>query len=154
MAKYLSNEQQWLGANPPTPAGDEAYGGRSRLYRATIPLDAPKLSPTQNGASILTTDTVSLARIPAGMRFSHGMLVSSVSLGTSTIAIGTATDTAKYRAAAVFTAVNAPTHFGTAAAMAAGPLAAEEEIILTVAVATLPNTANARLVIDLFFVGP
>jgi len=154
MPKYLSNEQQFLGANPPTPAGDEAYGGRSRLYRATIPLDAPKLSPTQSGTSVLTTDTVSLARIPAGMRFSHGMIASSVSLGTSTVAIGTATEPAKYRAAAVFTAVNAPTHFGTVAAMAAAPLAGEEEIILTVAVAALPNTASQRLIVDLFFVGP
>jgi hypothetical protein len=154
MPKYLSNEQQWLGANPPTPAGDEAYNARARIFRATIPLDAPKLSPTQNGTSILTTDTVSLARIPAGMRFSHGMIVSSVSLGTSTIAVGTAADTAKYRAAATFTSADAPAHFGKAAATAAGPLAAEEEIILTVAVAALPNTANARLIVDLFFVGP
>lgn len=154
MAKYFSNEQQYLGAVPPTPSGDEALGGRKRVYRATIPLDAPKLSPSQNGAGVTTADTVSLGKIPAGMRFVRGFITSSASLGTSTVAIGNATATGKYRAAATLTAVDTPTPFGTAAAMAAAAATAEEEILLTTAVANLPTTAGAKLVVDLEFVGP
>lgn len=154
MAKYYSNEQQYLGATPPTPPGDEALGGRMRSYRATIPLDAPKLSPTQNGASITTADTVSLCKVPAGMRFLKGTLTSSVSLGTSTIAVGNASDAAKYKAAAVFTAVDTPTDFGKAAAMALPAAGGDEEVLLTVAEATLPTTAGAKLIVDMIFVGP
>lgn len=154
MAKYFSNEQQFLGAVPPTPAGDEALGGRPRVYRATIPLDAPKLSPTQNGAGVTTADTVSLCKVPAGMRFVRGVITSSVSLGTSTVSVGSAADAVKYRAAAVHTAVDVPTPFGKAAAMALPAAGADEEIILTVATENLPTTAGAKLVIDMIFAGP
>jgi hypothetical protein len=154
MAKYLSNEQQFTGATPPTPPGDEALGGRKRVYRATVNLDAPKLSPSQSGTSVTIADTVSLCRVPAGMRFIEGRITSSVSLGTSTVAIGNAVSPGKYRAAAVFTAVDTPTLFGTAVAMAAAAATAEEEVLLTVATANLPTTAGAKLVIDLEFAGP
>lgn len=154
MAKYFSNEQQYLGAVPPTPPGNEALGGRVRCYRATIPLDAPKLSPSSNGAGVTTADTVSLCKVPAGMRFVNGCITSSVSLGTSTISVGNAASTAKYRAAAVFTAVDTPTEFGKATAMAADANNADEEVLLTVATADLPTTAGAKLVIDMFFAGP
>lgn len=154
MPKYFSNEQQWLGNVIPSPAGDEALGGRKRVYRATINLDAPKLSQTTAGAGVLTTDTVSLCVIPPMSRFVRGWVTTSVSLGTSTIAVGTATTPAKYRAAAVQTAVDAPTVFGGALAMAAAPLAIPEEIIMTTAVANLPVTAGARLVIDMEFIAP
>lgn len=154
MAKYFSNEQQYLGAVPPTPTGNEALGGRLRCYRATIPLDAPKLSPSSNGAGVTTADTVSLCKVPAGMRFVNGRITSSVSLGTSTISIGNAASAAKYRAAAVFTATDTPTEFGTAAAMAADAGNVDEEVLLTVATANLPTTAGAKLVVDMFFTGP
>lgn len=154
MAKFYTVETQLSGDVPPRAPGNEALGGRKRLYRATIDLDAPKLSSTQNGTVIATIDTVSLARIPAGMRFAQGRVTSSVSLGTSTIAIGNAATPGKYRAAAVHTAVDTPTSFGTAAAMAAPAAIADEEVILTIATANLPNTAGAKLVIDLEFVGP
>jgi hypothetical protein len=154
MAKFYTVETQLMGDVPPRAPGNEALGGRKRLYRATIDLDAPKLSTTQNGTVITTADTVLLARIPAGMRFAQGRITSSVSLGTATVAIGTAAAPGKYRAAAVHTAVDTPTSFGVTAAMAAPALGADEEVILTVATANLPNTAGADLVIDLEFVGP
>lgn len=154
MAKFYTVETQLSGDVPPRAPGDEALGGRKRLYRATIDLDAPKLSSSQNGTVIATTDTVSLARIPAGMRFAQGRITSSVSLGTSTISVGPASAPAKYRALAVHTAVDTPTSFGTAVAMAAPALGADEEVLLTIATANLPNTAGAKLIVDLEFVGP
>lgn len=154
MAKFYSNETRQTGDFPARPSGDEALGGRIRLYRATIPLDAPKLSSSTAGTVIATTDTVSLFRIPAGYRFVAGRITSTVSLGTSTVAIGNATTAGKYRAAAVFTTANAPTAFGLGDALAAAASTAEEEVILTVATADLPTTAGAKLVIDIEVVGP
>lgn len=90
-----------------------------------------------------------LAWVPPGSRFIGGELLSSVSLGSSTIAIGTAATPAKYRNAATFTAANAPTKFGNASA-AGDALAAGEEIILTIAAAALPGAG--KLVATLFFV--
>lgn len=154
MAKFYTVETQFSGDNPPRAPGNEALGGRKRVYRATINLDAPKLSSSQNGTVITTADTVSLARVPAGMRFVRGAITSSVSLGTSTISIGNASDAAKYRAAAVHTAVDTPTMFGKASAMALAAAGADEEVLLTVATANLPNGANNVLVVDLEFAGP
>ena len=156
MPTYYSQEMRGVADVPRNLVGNEALGGRMRLFRATINLDTPALNSTSSGTSITSSgsDPVVLARVPAGYRFAGGEIVTSVSLGTSTIAIGIAGAVDRYRAAATFTAVNTPTNFGTAAAFAAAPLAAEEEIILTTAVAALPNTAGARLVVDLYFVGP
>lgn len=154
MAKFFSTETRSSGDVPARPAGDAAYGGRERCFRATVALDVPALSSSSNGAVIATTDTISLGVRPAGTRFLGGKITSSVSLGTSTLAIGTAAAPAKYRAAAVHTAVDTPTLFGTAAAMAAVETQVDEEIIATIAVANLPTTAGARLVIDLEFVAP
>lgn len=154
MTTFYTVENKTLGNTPPQPAGNEAANGRMRMYRATIPLDAPPTSSTTAGSGITTSDTVVLARRPAGWRFAGGEITSSVSLGTSTISIGTAASTAKYKAAAVFTATDTPTPFGKASAMAEAALNTDETIILTTATANLPTTAGAVLVIDMLFVGP
>jgi len=158
MAKYLANEQRFLGNVPPTPPGDEGFGARPRVYRATINLDGLQINSdtTKNVATGLQVgDTVSLGFIPPGMRFVVGRLLANVSLGTSTIAIGNAAAAGKYRAAAVFTAVDVPTNFGTtAAAAAAAPTGNSEEILLTVTTAAMPLAAGNKLVVDLEFMGP
>lgn len=154
MASFYTNETKGRGDQPPRLLGNEAYGGRERVFRATIPLDAPPTSNTAAGTQIASGDTVVLCTRPAGMRFAGGTLVSSVSLGTAQIAVGVAGTPAKYRAAATFTAVDTPTPFGPAARFADDAPSADEEIILTVSVAALPNTAGAKLVVDLYFAGP
>lgn len=154
MATFYSHEYRVRGATPPRPAGNAALNQRERLFRGTIRLDTPASSDTASGTVVASGDIVSVFRVPAGTRFVRGFLTSSVSLGTSTIAIGVAGNTAKYRAAATFTAVNTPTTFGTATAMAADELQADEEIIITVAAANLPNTAGERLVVDMIFSAP
>jgi hypothetical protein len=154
MANFFTKEGKFYGDTPFRPPGDEALGGRPRVYRATIALDAPVISSAQNGTVIASGDTVTLFKVPPGLRFRKGLLTSSVSLATSTIAIGIAGTAGKYRAAAVFTAVDTPTDFGPAAVMAADATVAEETIIMTVAVANLPTTAGAKLIVDMEFVGP
>lgn len=152
MPQYFPREIRALGDVPPNNVGGEpGVGDRVRSYRATIHLDQPFINGSQQAGQILTTDTVLLARVPAGSRFICGTITSSVSLGTSTVAVGVVGAAGKYRAAATLTAANTPTLFGTASAMANGALGADEHVILTVAVAALPNTAGARLVIDLQF---
>jgi hypothetical protein len=88
-------------------------------------------------------------RLPRGARPLALLLNSSVSLGSSTVAVGIAGTVGKYRAAAVFTtadqlvisALNAP--FGA-------ELLADEQIIITTAVASLP--ASGRLMIAFLYV--
>lgn len=154
MPTFYSNEMRGVADFPRNIPGNDAFGGRLRVYRATIPLDAPNLTSTTAGTVVTAADPVVLARVPNGYRFLRGVITSSVSLGTSTVAIGIAGATGKYRTAAVFTATDTPTDFGNTAALAAGPITADEEIIMTTAVASLPNTAGARLVVDLYFAGP
>lgn len=117
------------------------YHARVRRFRATV-----------NLASQAAADTVVLADIPSGFCFAGGNITSSVSLGSSTVAIGNASAAGKYRAAAVFTAVDTPTDFGTAVSLAGAASSATERVILTVAAATMP--ASGTLVVDLYFSHP
>lgn len=131
-------------------ADGSVVGGRVRRYRAIVTLDSQG------------TGTVDLGlRIPPGHVFAYGVLNTDTSLSTSTIAIGIAGATGKYKAAGTFTATSTPTLFGVNAAVAAtshtssevgsSPLGegTNEDIIMTVAVAALP--ASGTLVVDMYF---
>jgi len=142
MAQTFSTELQPTQLSPAQlPSATSGYGARFRRYRASITL-----------ASQASADTVVLANIPAGYCFAYGVITSGVSLGTATVAIGNASSAGKYRAAAVFTATDTPTPFGTAAAVAGVPSTAQEQVLLTVGTAALP--ASGQLVVDLYFSGP
>jgi hypothetical protein len=84
-------------------------------------------------------------RLPVGARVITGYLNTTVTLGASaTLAVGIAGAVEKYRAAATFTAANALTFLALMAAT--GPrLTAEEQIILTTAVANLPASGTLRV---------
>jgi hypothetical protein len=155
MPQYLPREYRGLGDVPRNNIGAEpGVGDRVRLFRSTIHLDQPFISSTSNAAQWLTTDTALLVpgQFLLGMRFLYGMLTTSLTLGTSTVAIGVAGATTRYRAATVFTAVDTPTLFGTSiAGMSQGPITTAEDIIMTIGVANLPNTATHRLIVDLYF---
>jgi hypothetical protein len=86
--------------------------------------------------------------LPANSVPLFGVLNTDTSLGTSTIAIGVAGATGKYRAAAVFTTINTPTLFGVLGGIGV-PLVTEEQMLLTVAVASLP--ASGFLDIAMFY---
>lgn len=144
MATYLSTELGGSANQTSVPVGYKprasVYGGRLKRLRATVTL-----------ASQATTDLLQLGNLPAGAVFAYGLLNSSVSLGTSTLAIGISGATGKYRAAATFTATDTPTPFGLAVEAAASDagLAAEQTVIGTIATAALPSSGT--LVIDLFY---
>lgn len=130
-------------------AGDDDAGPavlRSRSSRG----QAITLVRTINleDTTIAQNDTVALGTIPKGARVLGGRLRSGVTFGaTATIAIGIAGATGKYKAAATFATVDQPVAFGVAAGCAAA-LAADEDLILTVAAAAAP-TSDHYLVVEI-----
>jgi hypothetical protein len=141
MATLFSNDTAGLGTTPTQALSGAVVGGRLRRFRSHVTL-----------ASQPTTDDILLARVPAGAAFAFGVITTDTSLGTSTVAVGITGTTGKYRAAAVFTSVNTPTLFGLATAIDNVPLAAPEDVLLTIATAALPASGN--LVVDLYFSAP
>lgn len=150
MAQYLSNElagtttgltQVSAVAAGYKPAAS-VYGARLKRLRATITL-----------ASQTTSDTLLIGYLPAGSTFAFGVINTSATLGSSTLAIGISGTTGKYRAAATFTSTDTPTFFGVNAAVSAtSPLAADEPVIGTIASANLPSSGT--LVVDLYYSAP
>lgn len=145
MAAYFSTELGGSANQTSIPVGLKpaatVYGARLKRLRGTFTLN------TQT-----TSDTLIIGNLPSGATFAFGKITSSVSLGTSTVAIGITGTTGKYRTAAVFTAADTPTDFGNATQVAAAPLSAEEQVFVTIAVASLP--ASGTLVIDLYYSMP
>lgn len=153
MADYFSQQLAGNVALPIIKPTDPAYGGRTFRFRATINLASLDSSSygTKVATGLTTADNLLLGRLPAGYVPDFGTITSSVSLGTSVVAIGTNkvhASNGQYRAAATFTAVDTPTLFGTSAMAALGALAADTPVYLTVATATLPTAGT--LVIDIY----
>ena len=154
MADFFSQQCAGFAALPIIKPTDPAYGGRTFRFRASISLGS--LDSATYGVKVTTglttADNLLLGRLPAGYVPDFGMITSSVSLGTSVIAIGTSkvhASNGQYRAAGTFTAVDTPTLFGVTSTMAAlSALAADAPIYLTVATATLPTSGT--LIIDLY----
>lgn len=149
MPRYLSNElaRTTTGLTQPTQADASVrpfagvYAGRLKRMRATITL-----------ASQATTDDLLLGVLPAGAAFAFGVINTTVTLGTSTLAIGVAGATGRYRAAATFTSADTPTMFGPALQAAADPLSGEAVVLGTIASAALPSSGT--LVVDLYYSFP
>lgn len=137
MATLYSAEMNGLLNSVPVDLPDGGVvDGNVRVKRATITL-----------ASQTTSDTIVIAKAKAGESFLYGVMNNSATLGASaTVAIGVTGTTGKYRAAAVKTSTT-PEVFGPVAAMT--KLTADEEIFITIAVASLP--ASGTLVVDLYF---
>lgn len=148
MAAYLSTE---LGSTANQTVAPVGYKPRASVYHAKL----KRLRASFTLATQTISDTLVLGVLPAGATFAYGVYNASVTLGgTATLAIGITGATAKYAAATAFTAVNAPTLFGTVAtAGAADPaLTAEEQVFVTIAGASLPGSGT--MVIDLYYSMP
>jgi hypothetical protein len=99
-------------------------------------------------AAQASADTIVVGLIPKGAIFLYGVLTSDTSLATATIAIGNSTTAGKYRASAVFTAVDTPTLFGVTAGEDVANTV-DESVLITVATAALPASGNLK--IQLFY---
>lgn len=137
MAQYLSNElaNTTTGLSTTVPAGYKPaatrIGARTKTFSATVTL-----------ASQTTSDTIKLFTLPVGVTFLKGWINTSATLGASTVAIGNAGSTGKYRAAATATSTDTPLDFGVTAAVAGAPSTAEEDVIITIATANLPSSGT------------
>ncbi len=130
MATTYATEAATLEATPQIDKPDaKNMGARPLILRATITF-----------ADQASGDIIILGKVPAGYRFSHGLLNTDTSTGTATLAIGKSGSTGKYRAAAVRTTANAPEVFGVVAAMT--ELTADETIQALVGTAALPSSGT------------
>jgi hypothetical protein len=130
----------YSGSSPQVQPDGKLQGGKIRCLQATFAL-----------AAQAAADTLTLGQIPANARIKSIKMTSSVTLATSTIAIGIAGTAAKYRAAGTFTVVDVPTAVGPgAAAKAAAANSVAETLIATIAVAALP--AAGTLIFDVEYV--
>lgn len=127
--------------NPPAKLDGRISGGRVRMRQVTLDLAAATTAKNIG-------DTNVLCRIPAGEKFLFGILNPSVGLGgVATIAIGNATTAGKYRAAAIQNTAEAKEIFGLQSAMGAAPLAAFEDVLMTIAAAALPGAGVISILI-------
>jgi hypothetical protein len=139
MAQVYSNETTGIDSQPVVkPGASSGYGARLKRFRATYTLAA---QPAGAGNELIVCD------LPAGYLFAFALVCPGVSLGSSTIALGNASNAAAYAAAATYTATT-PTLTGSAAAEGAPALAASTRILGTIAAAALP--ASGTLVIDVY----
>ncbi|WP_414902465.1 hypothetical protein ACMT1E_04345 [Sphingomonas flavalba] len=141
MAKGYSKETVGVldGSVPEKIADGRVLGGRVRAFTATFDLSETTVKRANGDSNVCF-------RIPAGHKVLYGLLLASVTMGASaTIAIGNATTPAKYRAAATHTATT-PTLFMLSSALDDDPLAAAEDVIITIGAADLPSSGILQVV--------
>jgi hypothetical protein len=144
MATYLSNELAGTTDGLTTVNTVVGFkqrgtvsGGRVKRYRASITLKGQ-----------LSGDLIQLCTLPVGTTFMLGVITGSVSLGSSTLGIGSLSAPTKYRGqSGGLTGVETPNLFNASAVAAADPSVAEEIVYATIGGAALPG--NGTLVIDI-----
>lgn len=126
------------------------YGAQNTLINAGTTVDPGFVGGTVRVwceevtlATQTTSDTIVVAQLPKGAIPLYGVVSTSVTLATATIAVGITGTTGKYRAAATLTAVT-PEVFGVNAGIGE-VLAADEEVFITIAVASLPASGTLRV---------
>lgn len=92
-------------------------------------------------ATQTTSDTIEIARLPKGAIPLYGVLTTSVTTATATIAIGITGTTGKYRAAAAATSADVPEVFGITGAMGVA-ITAAETVFITIGTASLPASGT------------
>ena len=151
MALFYAPSVNGLRQQPPIKPTDGAYGGRDFRFRAVI-----NLATINGGSAVTTADQIQVATIPAGYILDKCEMISSVSLTTSVIAIGTSSthgSNGQLRPAAAYgTTPEVLSSTSTAAQKAAGALTADTPIWLTLATANLPTSGT--VVVDIYCVKP
>lgn len=114
-----------------------ARGGRVRVATGTLTYDT-------QAAGSNSFDTA--LKLPVGATVVGGLISTSVTTGSATVALGITGSTAKYKAAAAVTATTSAEIAIPHAGLLADALTAEEEIIVTSASATLPASGTLKVV--------
>lgn len=93
-------------------------------------------------AAQTTSDTLEGIKLPKGFRAVRWGLVPSATLGSTTLALGITGTTGKYRAAATVTALVSG---DVVTAPPAAGLAADEDVLVTIAAATMPAAGTVAV---------
>lgn len=125
-----------VAANPPTKVGPHASGGKVKVVTETFTYATDAVGSYAVGGGL----------IPVGARVLDAYFVTSVTTGTATIALGISGSTAKYINAAAVTTANQRTVQVNQAAMLT-EITTAEQLLLTVATATLPASGTLRIVL-------
>lgn len=124
-----------------TKRNPSAQAGRVRIASATLTY-ATQSAGAQTFDNPLT--------LPVGATVVGGLISTSVTTGSATVALGITGSTAKYKAAAAVTATTAAQIAIPHAALLATPLTAAENVFVTTASAALP--ASGSMTVMLFYV--
>jgi hypothetical protein len=140
MADFNSVEAP-AAAKPTVKRNANAVGSKVRRTISTFVCDATGVGGAAIGSRLM------LPTIPKGARGVHFIITASATMGAAvTFALGIAGTIAKYRAAAVITAVETPETIRKTAFLSA-ELAADETPFLTTAVAAMVN-GGEKLVVE------
>ena len=98
------------------------------------------------------TATWQAFKIPASYILLYGLIAVDTTTGSTTVAVGVAGDTARYKAAAAMTTINTPILFSSVIAASSPlqvdppvPMGADTEVLVTLAAATLPSTGTLQI---------
>lgn len=142
MAAYLSTDLTGSANQTTVPVG---YKPAATVYGARL----KRLRGLFTYATQTTSDTLVIGNLPTGATIAFGSITTSVSTGSATLAVGITGTTGKYKAAGAVTTTDQPQLFGLASAVGSAPLAAEEQVFVTIGTASLP--ASGTLVVDLYY---
>lgn len=142
MAAYLSTDLTGSANQTTVPAG---YKPSATVNQARL----KRLRGLFTYATQTTSDTLVIGNLPTGATIAFGAITTSVSTGSATLAVGITGTTGKYKAAGAVTTADVPQLFGLASAVGSAPLAAEEQVFVTIGTASLPGSGT--LVVDLYY---
>lgn len=125
-----------VAANPPTKVGPHASGGKVKVVTENFVYATDVAGSYAIGGGL----------IPAGARVVDAYFVTSVTTGSATLALGIAGTTAKYINAAAVTTANQRTVQVNQAALLV-EITTAEQLLLTVAAASLPASGNLKIVL-------
>lgn len=122
MATYYAKQQIGVADGTKIPA-DKADGRQVGAKKSVIVATKDNVNATANN------DLIYLGKVRAGEMVTDIKGLTGTSFGAVTVSIGTLADATKYVAAATLTATDVPTSLGPkSAAVAAGPLTADEDL--------------------------
>lgn len=126
---------------PADRANGQVVGAKKSIILATKPA----------AAVYAAGDDIVLGELRPGEIITGIRINSDTTLGTTTVAIGIAGNTGKYVAARTFTTpLDAPTSIGPkASVLAAGPVAAKETILATLAVGGIAAGVNVTIELEI-----
>lgn len=125
-----------IATSPVTKVGPHAAGGKVKVITETFTYNTDAAGSYAIGGG----------NLPVGARVLDAYFVTSVTTGSATLALGISGTTGKYITAAAVTTANQRTVSINQAALLT-EITAEEQLLLTVAAASLPASGTLRIVV-------